>query len=267
VLMTPHLEWLTAAAEKALYLAQLSVNEVTNSANGQPPERPAEAAPALPSPFPIGVEPDGRAVLLYLATEPWPDGFRSFLQRHARLLRMVPTWTLRLVFPRPVDRAYDGYQMVIREELESPLHSATIGELKCYFEHRLKAPREPIHPLTQGFLDVDGKVFGTPRFTEMYQRWLKHGNAVFEGPSSPMIAEALSTGRGHVESIVLPHSYRHLLPLVDEAAVPPQPIEQGLRRGTRGGTCVRTSLPPVLNPLPWRHRSASVSSWRASGES
>jgi hypothetical protein len=246
VLTTPSLEWLTTAAEKAVYLAKLSANARTESANGQPAERLAEAAPALPSPCPIGVEPDGRAVLLYLATEPWPDGFRSFLQRHARLLRMVPTWTLRLVFPRPVDRAYDGYQMVIREELESPLHSATIGELKCYFEHRLKAPREPILPLTQGFLDVDGEVFGTPRFTEMYQRWLKHGNAVFEGPSTPMIAEALSTGRGHVESIVLPHSYRHLLPLVDEAAAPPQPIERGLRRGNARGNM----RPHVLNPRP-----------------
>jgi hypothetical protein len=48
----------------------------------------------------------------------------------------------------------------------------------------------------------------------MYQRWLKHGNAVFEGPSSPAISEALSTGRGRVESVFLPRLYRHLAPLV-----------------------------------------------------
>lgn len=46
------------------------------------------------------------------------------------LLRVVPMWTLRLVFPRPLDRVYDAYQTVIREELESPLHPATISELQ-----------------------------------------------------------------------------------------------------------------------------------------
>jgi hypothetical protein len=55
------------------------------------------------------------------------------------------------------------------------LHSATIGELEWYFEHRLKAARgEPLHPMTQGFLRKGAEVFGAPRFTAMYQRWLKH---------------------------------------------------------------------------------------------
>lgn len=49
-------------------------------------------------------------------------------------------------------------------------------------------------------------VFGTPRFSVLYQRWLKHGDAVFEGQSSPVIAEALNTGAGRVESLVLPHT-------------------------------------------------------------
>jgi hypothetical protein len=38
------------------------------------------------------------------------------------------------------------------------------------------------------------------------------GNIVFEGLSSPVIAEALNTGAGRVESLVLPHTYRHLTP-------------------------------------------------------
>ena len=74
-----------------------------------------------------------------------------------------------------------------------------------------------MHPQTAGFLGTGAKVFGTPRFTEMYRRWLKQGNAVFEGPSSPAIADALRDGRGRVESVVLSHSYRHLFPLVSEA--------------------------------------------------
>ena len=118
------------------------------------------------------------------------DAFRTFLQEHVALLRVAPKWTLRIAFPPPLDRVYDAYQTVVHEELQSPLHPATISELQWYFEHRDKATREPMHAQDQGFLDVGAKVFGAPRFTEMYRRWLKYGNAVFEGPSSAVIASA-----------------------------------------------------------------------------
>jgi hypothetical protein len=249
VLTTPDLAWFTTAAEKTTYLTQL-----TASAGGNPPaEAAAEAAPRiaaeLPRPFPIGVASDGRAVLLYLATEPWKDGFRSFLQAHTALLRATPTWTLRLVFPRPLDRVYDAYQGVIREELESRLHPVTITELKWYFEHREKATREPLHPQTQGFLTVGAKVFGTPRFTAMYRRWLRHGNVVFEGPSSSAIAEALSSGRGRIECVVLPHTYRHLSPLVDEPRSTSQKVEEGVEKGAvRGDDASAHPQPPPSTP-------------------
>ena len=194
---------------------------------------------------------DGRTLLLYLASEPTTETFRSFLQTHAELLRVAPTWTIRIVFPRPLDHAYDAYQTVIHEELESPLHSATIGELQSYFELRLEAARgEPMHPLNAGLPEEGPEVFAAPRFTAMYHRWLKHGNAVFAGPSSPAIAEALNSGRGRVESVVLPHLYRHLSPLVADTPARPELVDKGLRRGPRGGPQRRTPLTPVLNPLP-----------------
>ena len=238
VLAMPTVDWLTTAKEKAACLSKLAA-----AGADAPPEQPARTSSAatrqLRSTLPIGLEPDGRAVLLYLATEPWTDGFRSFLQEHAALLRVAPTWTLRLVFPRPLDRFYDAYQTVIREELESPLHPATVGELKWYFEHR--RAEGPVHPQTQAFLDIGQKAFGTARFTQMYRRWLKIGNAVFEG-QSPTIAEALTEGRGGVESIVLPHSYRHLVPLASDAPAHPQPVESGLRKA-------RPQRPPVESTL------------------
>lgn len=262
VLAVPDVEWLTTAAEKAACLERLRAN--TNVDAPQSPS--ADGAPAttpwLPSAFPIGIAPDGRVVLLYLASEPATEGFRSFLQTHAALLRVAPSWTLRLVFPRPLDHAYDAYQAVVHEELESPLHSATIAELRWYFEHRRKAAREPMHPQTQGFLDEGAKVFGVPRFTTMYQRWLRHGNAVFEGPSSPAIAEALSTGRGRVESVVLPRVYRHLAPLVTDTPARPEPIERGLRRGPARETTRRHALNPRPQP-PAEGTRLSVSEQRA----
>jgi hypothetical protein len=78
---------------------------------------------------------------------------------------------------------------ITRDPTVMGAHPATIGELKWYFEHRDKATREGVHPQTMAFLNVGARVFGAPRFTEMYRRWLKHGDAVFEGPSSPVIAE------------------------------------------------------------------------------
>ena len=245
VLTTPDLDWLTTASEKAAYVAKLTASAGAAAEQDAPSEPESKPAVELPGTFPIGVEPERRTMLLYLATEPWSDGFRSFLQGHVAFLRVATSWTLRIVFPRPLDRVYDAYQTVIHEELESPLHPATIGELQWYFEHRGKSTREPLHPQTQGFLTVGAKVFGTPRFTEMYRRWLEHGNAVFEGPSSPVIGEALSTGRGRVECVVLPHTYRHLSPLADQPGSAPHRVEKGLRREPRG----ETLRPHALNPL------------------
>ena len=73
---------------------------------------------------------------------------------------MVPTWTLRLVFPRPLDRFYDAYQIVVRQELETPLYPATVRELKWYFEHRPTGTDQRPGTLTQGFLDKASQVFG-----------------------------------------------------------------------------------------------------------
>jgi hypothetical protein len=202
VLTTPGVEWITTAVEKAAYLARLTASASAATSQTSSPEGDSTHVVALPGALPIGVESDGRTVLLYLATEVWTDAFRTFLQGHATL------------FPRPLDRVYDAYQTVIHEELESPLPPATIAELKWYFEHRDKATREPVHPQDQRFLDVGARVFDTARFSALYQQWLKRGAAVFEGRSSPVIAEALNTGAGRVESLVLPHTYRHLSPLL-----------------------------------------------------
>jgi hypothetical protein len=120
-----------------------------------------------------------------------------------------------VVFPRPLDRGYSAFQEVIHEELEMPLHRATVNELKWYFEHRRKAASGPVDPQTQAFLNRAAQVYGAPRFTLLYRRWLKHGNTVFEALCSPVIAEALTTGRARVECVVLPHAYRHLSPLVN----------------------------------------------------
>lgn len=268
VLPVGDVEWLTTATEKDAYLAGFKAKATADRPHQSTREEPRPRRSSLSSALPIAVAVDGRALLLYLANEPTTETFRSFLQTHVELLRVAPTWAIRIVFPRPLDHAYDAHQAVVHEELESPLHPVTISELQSYFELRLEAARgEPMHPLNQGFLRKGHEVFAAARFTAMYHRWLKHRDAVFAGPSSPAIAEALSSGRGRgrVESVVLPHLYRHLAPLVADTPARPEPVNRGLRRGPQGRTRRGTPLTPVLNPLPRNPCSVSASSASATG--
>jgi hypothetical protein len=245
VLAVGDVEWLTSAAEKAAYVEGLKAKAADDRPQQSTSDEARPRPSSLSSVFPIAVAADGRTLLPYLASEPTTEAFRSFLQTHVELLRVAPTWTIRIVFPRPLDHAYDAYQPVIHDELESPWHSATIGELQSYFKLRLEAARgEPMHPLNQGFLRKGHEVFAAARFTAMYHRWLKHRDAVFAGPSSPAIAEALSSGRGRVESVVLPHLYRHLAPLVADTPARPEPVNRGLRRGPTGENTPRQATPP-----------------------
>lgn len=247
VLTSPDLSWLATESKKADLLTALTASAPENTSPAAPGGATSGSVRELPGTFPIGTGgcewPSRPAVP---GDCPLDGGVSDVPPRHATLLRMARAWMLRLVFPRPLDRAYDAYQAVIREELETPLHRATINELKWYFAHRQQASQGPVHPQTQGFLDVGARIFGTPRFTLLYRRWLKHGDAVFESISSPVIAEALATGTGRVECVILPHSYRHLSPLVDEAPAPPQQVRKGLRRGNREGN----RPPHALNPRP-----------------
>jgi hypothetical protein len=230
VLTMPNLEWLTTVCEKRTYLASLTSAAADPAPDG-PPEPASGKDLELPGAFPIGVHGEGRTALLYLATEAGTESFRRFLQAHVPLLRAAPAWTLRLVFPRPLDRWYDDYQAVLREELESPLHAATIGELKRFFEQRRRPGHASVHPETEAFPEIATRGFTTTRFALLYRRWLRHGDVVFDLVSSPAIADALNEGRGTVDSVVLPHLYGHLSPLVAGDLEARAGVEKGARRG------------------------------------
>src|SRR5262249_39784860 len=66
----PDLEWLVTAEDKA--------------------QRLSAAVTSFPDRQPIGIAPDGRVILLYVATEPYTSRFIAFLQRRHELLRRLP---------------------------------------------------------------------------------------------------------------------------------------------------------------------------------
>ena len=111
VLASSNLKWLTTEAERVVCLA--SPNATANAAqafDARATTHSSRRVGTSSNAFPIGLDATGRAVLLYLVTVPWTDEFRAFIQAQAMFLRNVPAWTLRLVFPRPLDRAYDSYE-------------------------------------------------------------------------------------------------------------------------------------------------------------
>ena len=98
VLAAGDVEWLTTAAEKATYLERLRA-KANDDRSQQPTSEEARPQPSsLSSALPIAVAGDGRTLLPYLASEPTTETFRTFLQSHAELLKVAPTWTIRIVF-------------------------------------------------------------------------------------------------------------------------------------------------------------------------
>ena len=50
------------------------------------------------------------------------------------LLRTLPAWTLRLLFPVRISRSIDSFVAVVREELATPLRPEVIRVLHEHFE-------------------------------------------------------------------------------------------------------------------------------------
>lgn len=198
----PGLDWLTTRPEKVAYLQTIAASQTLEVRN------------EFPGTFPIGIDATGQVVILYLATVPWTDDFRAFIVGHTTLLRMAPSWTLRIVFPQTLRRVIDAYRAVVHEEFESPLQAGAIHDLKRYFFHRRRGTDLSTIPESlRAFLTQCGRVFGGARFTHLYKRWLVEDEAALESVS-PVIAESLASGRAHVECTVLPHTYEHLSPLL-----------------------------------------------------
>ncbi len=236
VLSTPVAEWLTTPSERAAAL-------------------PLAGEAKVSADTPLGIEPDGRIVILYLAEMGWPDAFRTFLRDHAPLLQRVPAWTLRIVLPRRIAHAYDDYQRAVHDELESTLSASTVADLKRYFE-AWRNLHTTTDPQGEDIFRAGVRRFSTPRFDDLHRRWIKHGDDAFNTASSPALAEALETGAGRVESLVLPHGYRHLSPLVGESRSAAAEVEKGVEKiAHRGDTGRRRSQPRPSTPWPSRERT------------
>jgi hypothetical protein len=100
--------------------------------------------------------------------------------RHADLLRTLPLWTLRLVFPRlvfphQIAHAYARLEAIVHDELKSPLHPHTVEELKWYFGQLRATPRVRTNHTDERF-ERASEAFERPRYYRLYRQWLKDGD-------------------------------------------------------------------------------------------
>jgi hypothetical protein len=180
----------------------------------------------FPEDQPVGVTSTGRVVFTYLVTAYDTAALRGFVQRHADLLRALPGWTFRLIVPQQIADSIARFEGVVRDEL-TPLEPRLLAELKSYFAKGRSTP----NPRALSFEDPEfwehQAAFSSPRFQQLYRRWLTDGDSVFEALASSAITEALERGTGAIESHVLLLSYRHLAPLVS--------LFRSCRKGVEGG--------------------------------
>jgi hypothetical protein len=237
LVLQPELIWLATEEEKVAFFRLMA------------PSLPRERLPHMmvgqgtagrlrlfPEDQPIGVTTKGRVVFTYLVTAYETKPLRAFVQRQADLLKALPGWTLRLMLPQKLADAAARFESAVRDEL-TPLRPQLLAELKWYFAKRRSTPS----PRALSFEDPEfwehQAAFSSPRFQQLYRRWLTDGDTVFEELSSPANIEALERGTGKIESRILPLSYRHLAPLVS--------LFRWCRKGVEGGeTSSAPSQPP-----------------------
>jgi hypothetical protein len=79
----------------------------------------------------------------------------------------------------------------------------------------------------------------------LYHRWLADGDTALDVVGSSAIAEKLERVAGRLECVVLPHSYRHLTPVVSRRSTS-HGAEDRAPRGDEIPTCPQ----PQSSPAP-----------------
>ena len=156
--------------------------------------------PAVLNKVPIGVEPDGRVVVLFLAMKGRLDEFRPFLQECGSFLSRQSAWTVRVVLAREFQFLSKPYDDVFREQLANPA-TRYLDRLRWYFQQRKAVSRDPtaLREEDEEQYYEERFCFGARRYQVLYRRWLKEGEAAFEVVSSPRLAEAIASGAGRLE--------------------------------------------------------------------
>jgi hypothetical protein len=216
ILENPESIWMSSRTDKMNYFSSRGI-----ATDDWPHLTVRKGDQALIRPFPdrlpIGAQPSGHVVFVYLHAGLSNDEFRDFLQRHAPLLEKLPTWTMRIVVPARLEVAAQDLQKVAWGQMASPLKDPILTELRWYFDHRAGGLAGLSEPADRRRFERSERAFATDRYTILYRRWREDGERVLRTAASPIIGQAMESGAAKIEPLVLPHAYSHLAPLAGVA--------------------------------------------------
>ena len=216
ILENPESIWMSSSTEKLGYLASrgISADDAPHLSIRQGDQRRVRS---FPDRLPIGVHPSGHVVVVYLHADPMHDEFRDFLQRHAPLLERLAAWTIRIVVPPHLGDVPDRLQKNAWAQLASPLSELVLTELRWYFDRRTGGLAGLSEPADRRRFERCERAFATDRYTVLYRCWREDGERVLVTASSPVLGQAMESGTGKIEPLVLPHAYSHLAPMANVA--------------------------------------------------
>ncbi len=233
VLATPAVSWLSTADDANRDLAALL-----------PPSPGARAWPVSESvvgfhrgardSLRMAIDPTGRPVFLYVATELPTHGFHRVLQPLLSLADGLPGWTLRIAMSRFAASLCIPFRERVEHELTT-FRPTLLKELTWYFAQRRAHELNHVPIENEEDYDYDQEAFRAARYQVLYQRWLKEGDGALSVVSSTAAGDAIKSGAARVEYHVLPFSYRHLSPVVHR----PVRIHDGAEQGEKAGSASR----------------------------
>jgi len=217
ILENPEIVWLSTPEEKVAHLttlAAISGEELPHVAIATAGDGVERQVRFFADRLPVGIHSEGRVVLVYLVSDPLHEDLRGFLQRHAAMLSRLPAWTLRIVVPPHLESSADHWRQAAWNHLATPLMEPTLGELRWYFERLRDVRSESLAQGDDARFQRARRAFESARFPVLYRAWRQDGEAVLRSAASPAISNALTSGAAKIETLILPHAYGHLSPLV-----------------------------------------------------
>lgn len=229
VIATPARSWLSTADDGNLALAAL-MRTTADMGSSTASERVVSFNRGARDSLRMAIDPSGRPVFLYVATELPTHNFHRVLQRLLNVVDAVPAWTLRIVMPKPFASLSAVFQSAVKQNLEA-LRPVILRRLTWYFAQRRAHELEHARIEAEEEYDQAHEGFSAPRFQALYQRWLQYGDAALPGASF-VAADAIASGAGRIEYTVLPFSYRHLSPVIERMAGREVGAEEGEEPGS-----------------------------------
>ena len=102
-------------------------------------------------------------------------------------------------------------------QLASPLKEPLLRELRWYFDCFASPPTEASAAGDRTRFELCRRAFATDRYAVLYRYWRQDGERVLATASSPVVGNAMESGAGKIEPLVLPHAYSHLAPMAGVA--------------------------------------------------